>query len=552
MAGLAGTARRRQNRPHLMSTPAAESLPLTAPRPAVLRDFSDRISPMLVKELRQGLKSPLFIWGLIAMQVVLAIMAIVAMEDGLDRDADYTFWWCVTGMVCLLLPARAANALRDEMGGNTMDTLVLTRLSAWRITLGKWAATGALQVLGIITVLPYLIMRYFAGSVNLPMELAWLGIFLLFGLLVSAVLLGLSWLSYFLLRALVMLGVLGSAFGFCGSAIFGLVRTGGYGLSAIHGELGTSGVILVLLSVVWTAYFFLDLGASQIAPLAENRASRRRLVALLFFAVTVACTLLMPSREPAMVLTMMICSGLWLVALQAICEKPGDFTPVLLPFVKRGLPGRLAGRLLYPGWHSGVLFALFLAMACAALVLWHVFGYASRYRSYSSFDFNYIVGTMAAVVSGMVGALVLPLVLWKLFRRMDQWNFWRWLTVAVCAFFLHVTIAILSSKGASSAGYLHLALPTGGLIAPELAGHLAREQEAYAWSNSGDFDAYLRRRNELALDLAGISLLSVALWTVTALVMARRQFRYTRRCEQELAAALHAPKPDDSLRSETA
>jgi hypothetical protein len=58
--------------------------------------------------------------------------------------------------VCLLLPLRLSAALREEMGGNTMDTLVLTRLSGWRIVLGKWVATAALQVLMALTVLPYL------------------------------------------------------------------------------------------------------------------------------------------------------------------------------------------------------------------------------------------------------------------------------------------------------------------------------------------------------------------------------------------------------------
>jgi ABC-type transport system involved in multi-copper enzyme maturation permease subunit len=528
-----------------MSTPAADSLPLPAPRATALRDFSDRISPMLVKELRQGLKSPLFTWGLIAMQIVLGIMAVVTLEDGMDRDSDYTFWWAVAGMVCLLLPARAANALRDELGGNTMDTLVLTRLSAWRITLGKWAATGALQVLGVITVLPYLIMRYFAGSVNLPMELTWLGIFLLFGLLVSAVLLGLSWLRYFLLRALIMLGVLGGALGFCSGMISGIVRRGSYALPVIYAELGTSGISLILTLVVWAAYFFLDLGASQIAPIAENRASSRRLAGVALLLITAVCTAFMPQPEEGMVMAAVVSCALWLVALQAVCEKPGDFTPVLLPFVKRGLAGRLAGRFLYPGWHSGVMFAVLLGLSCLGLMGWHFYHRMMSYPGYGSgigYEPDYIAAMLAAVSTGMIGALVLPLVIWNLLRRMPQWNFWRWLTVALCAFFFHVAVAVVSDKTGPSAATLHLLLSSGGLMVPEVASEVARREQGYPWSNSGDYESYQRARREATVNLSGISLISLSLWIVTALVMARRQFRTTRRCEEELAAALREMK----------
>ena len=45
--------------------------PAMNPAPGALTDFSDRIPPVMVKELRQGLRSPMFIRPFIAMHLLL-------------------------------------------------------------------------------------------------------------------------------------------------------------------------------------------------------------------------------------------------------------------------------------------------------------------------------------------------------------------------------------------------------------------------------------------------------------------------------------------------
>lgn len=535
-----------------MSATVAAPVPLPVPR-AALRDFSDRLSPMLVKELRQGLKSPVFIWGLIAMQIVLAVMAINAMEDGIDRDANMTFWWAVAGTVCVLLPMRVANALRDEMGGNTMDTLVMTRLSAWRITMGKWVATGALQTLVAMTSLPYLIMRYFAGSVDLPMELAWLGIYLLFGLLVSGVMLGLSWFRYFLVRAIIMLGILFGAIGFCAGTISVISRGYTYGLEEFYREMGWPGITFFLCAVVWVTFFFLDLGAAQIAPLSENRATRRRLAALAMLTVGTVCIFTSgTSRYTGTVFAGMLCFGMACAAAQALCEKPGDYAPVLRPFVKRGAAGRLAGRLLYPGWHTGIFFTLFLGLACGALFIYSIIQRFSFYRAAygSSYSANYseMLVTVTSVIGGCLGALLLPLIYWRMFRKMEQWDFWRWLTIAIIALGVHLAIMLTAAKTSASVAMAHCVLPSGGLTVPASAQMQAREEMRGIEQNRGprisafdsSYEAQRLRGVELTLTYATVAGICLAGWIGVAIFMALRQHRHTRRAENELAAALKA------------
>ena len=119
-------------------------LPVAVPQ---IPDFSERLSPMLVKELRQGMRSPVFVWGLIVMNVFLSVNVWLTMVEPEESGLHRAFFGAFCALVCGLLPLRAAGALHDELKGNTIDTLIMTRLTGWRITLGKWVAIVAQQLL---------------------------------------------------------------------------------------------------------------------------------------------------------------------------------------------------------------------------------------------------------------------------------------------------------------------------------------------------------------------------------------------------------------------
>jgi hypothetical protein len=520
----------------------APAIPAVTPAPGErtgLRDFSDRLSPMLVKELRQGLKSPIFAWGLIAMQAALAIMALVATEEGNSQDVNAAFWWSVTGVVCVLLPMRVANALRDEVSSNTMDTLLLTRLSAWRITLGKWLATGALQVLIAITVLPYLVMRYFAGGVNLPMEAAWLAVFLFFGLVTTAVMLGLSWFRFFLVRAVIMLAVVSGAIGFCAGIIEEISSANRYGLDEMYRVLGWAGISWPLVLLVWAAFFFLDVGASQIAPRSENRSTRRRLVALATFILAGAATFHLPVRGGSMALSVALAALMLIPCVQSLCERPANYPPVLQPFVRHGRAGRLAGRLLYPGWPAGLFFSILLITAGLALVLVHLSRLRPFRRGLGS-DHNEIMITFAAT-AGIAGVAIMPLVVRHLIRWSAQLNARRWALIVGAAAAFHLLVMLTASQTSWSVAVANHLLPSGGLLGPISAEIQAREEfdEAYPdleyrglqWHEREARTSELHTRNTL------LALVSLASWMTGVVVLALRELRTTRRAEEELIAA---------------
>jgi hypothetical protein len=308
------------------------------------------------------------------------------------------------------------------MGGNTMDTLVLTRLSGWRIVLGKWVATAALQVLMALTVLPYLILRYFAGGIDVVQEIAWLGLFLLLGVTASAVLLGLSFLKYFLLRAAVLLAVLLPTFGMCTVSVFEIARQR-YGIESLHDDIGTAGIWYCVVLLVWAIFFFLDLGASQLAPDSENRATPRRLAAMVMVpAATVLAGYSKENdiREAGGVVAL---GAALLTVVQAMSEQPAHLRPLVLPFAGRGFFGRLAGRVLLPGWHTGLIYATLWILAAVGVMAVYVAYNGGR----NPVSVRIEVLMMATVCCGALGFFVFPIGLAGIFRKVAAWNFWRWL-----------------------------------------------------------------------------------------------------------------------------
>jgi hypothetical protein len=113
----------------------------------------------------------------------------------------------------------------------------------------------------------------------------------------------------------------------------------------------------LLVLAVYLGYFALEIATSFIAPAAENRSTRKRLIGLLvavFGFVAVQFHDLTSAVIAAGVVGMLVTFD----AFSENTEFPGSVTR---PFLRRGAFGRLLGRFLYPGWATASLF--FLAFA---------------------------------------------------------------------------------------------------------------------------------------------------------------------------------------------
>lgn len=502
----------------LPTTAAAVAAPAGAV--ANLRDFSDRLSPMLVKELRQGLRSPLFLWAFIAMHLALTIMALTTLssESG-GRGPSSFFWWTVVLVIIFALPLRGFNALLDEARLNTLDTLVLTRLTAWRIVFGKWCAIAAQCLLVAVTVLPYLILRYFGGGMNLGQECLWLGVYLVAGLTFAAILVGFSWMRFFLLRGLIALGGASLLFSFCGMSIstFLVGRRHSY-----LPDIPWQGFLIYFGAATLLIYYMIETGAAQIAPLSENRSTLRRVVSLVL-AVGIFPVVFTDFWPGAMIILAGITG---FAGLEALTELPRHFSVIKRPFVRLGALGKLAGRWLYPGWHSGLIFFLTLAVLGTGGMFISFYREAGYSRSAGPWYESHDAREMFLVVSTTVGTALYAFLLLRCFFKKSQHPFPVFLGILAATGLIHALLAGLSD--AMDAPAMNLLAFFSPVALP-----------CFLEASSGSWNRGLN-------SVLAYSILQTCIYLAVSLIIALLEFRRTARCEQEAEQLLREEKADQS------
>ena len=403
-----------------------------------LTDFPDLIPPMLVKELRQGMRAKTFISSFLALQVFLAVMLFSAGAASTSDHAGtvisgiiFTFFAIA---VLIVQPLRGTGALSTEVKGNTLDMMALTRLSAWRIVAGKWVAIVSQSALMLTTIIPYLILRYFFGGMNLVAELVFLALLFLTSMSLTAVTVGLSGCHSVIVRSLMpILGLPILIFSSLISSIGG--NSDIMELCALDTTGSRIGIALYVACIAWIGGSMLSLGASLIAPAAENHSLLRRLAALILLAFLIIATLAYTS-EPG--LRALLASIIAIPAiLLALTESAPLVQAVCKPFAKLGAPGRLIGWLFYPTWASGILFSILIGpLALAAILL---------LPGASSWDADEIV-----VILALFGGLYFPAV-WQVFLfRGEGQRVAHYLLLLVGSLILLGVLALLSNAMNSS------------------------------------------------------------------------------------------------------
>ncbi|MEZ5387297.1 MAG: hypothetical protein R3F13_17445 [Prosthecobacter sp.] len=318
-----------------------------------LTDFPDHLSPMVVKELRQGLRTRMFGLVMVLLHVLLVLFTLVGGGSGNAEIANTWFDGITTLTLCVILPLRGFSAVADELKAGTLDMLTLTSLSAGRIIFGKWASIAAQSLLLAFSILPYVVARYVFGGLDLFGEVAMLFCKWLGGVVFAALVIALSTQRQFWLRALII-GV-PLLFGGCGMFSYFVMRglAGAAGLSSPWSVLsgGSSSLVLAFGVAAWLIFYFLSLAATRVAPAASMLAVVKRSVNLVVF-----CLLLVILTNYSGTMVEACSPLLWLIMLDALTEHANEVPSVYAAFYRRSLPGRVALCLLAPGWMTGFLF----------------------------------------------------------------------------------------------------------------------------------------------------------------------------------------------------
>jgi ABC-type transport system involved in multi-copper enzyme maturation permease subunit len=141
---------------------------LTPPRAS--RDFPDWLPPLVVRELRAGLRGHFFTGALLLFHVCMITGAVYSAASSNRETTGVFFWLPAEILLCICTPIMAGNSLRREIKQRGMELLLLGGLTPWQIVCGKWQA-AMLQVLLIaVSLLPYLLFRYFIGGVEITQD----------------------------------------------------------------------------------------------------------------------------------------------------------------------------------------------------------------------------------------------------------------------------------------------------------------------------------------------------------------------------------------------
>ncbi len=345
------------------------SAPVPAPKPAARLDFPSWLPPMLVKELRQGLRTRGFVGAFIVFQSIMAIMMIFVVSDASasanaaarannGARIESIFWAIMAVQLLIVTPARALGSLQMEIESRTLDLLVLTRLNAWRIVAGKWTSLLAQSVLLLIAMLPYGIVRYFGGSVDLVRDAG-----ACCSLLVGCAVLTAAGLWASGMPKIVRV-VLPIALVVMFSNVTGFMRAGLFAGVGGPSLGGTQVLLFFYFNALVVTVFFMVAAVRRIAPPAESHVLLAR-AAPLAILLPVPLSALFGSRDAA--IGQLIFGGLFLGLVCAI-ELSNVGRPMVAhwrPWRDRGPFFRVVGRLFLPGWQS----ALWYVLVVAALVI---------------------------------------------------------------------------------------------------------------------------------------------------------------------------------------
>lgn len=394
-----------------MSTQTETKVPAASATP----DYPSYLPPMLVKELRQLLRTRGFIAVLLGIHVLMifVLLLLVIMEQ-LDSNSGYgitngLFWSLMSLVLLIITPLRGGNSLNQEFQTKSIDLLLLTRLSANRIVLGKWGSLMATGSLFALSLLPYGMLRYFFG----PGDMLGDACQLLAMATLSATLTAISvWGSSLarVSRILVPIIVV-VTLQIVASRNLGRVASGAF--AGTTGPFGFSFAETLMLSacMVFVLLFALLQASRKLRPLAENDAPVARALPLIAFG---AGLLLWAFAKDHGVYRFAFVFSLFVCAIE-LSQARKLLAVHWKPWAGRNVFQGLAGWCALPGFPSAAFFAAVLLGLFALAGLWPALRILGSSSSFAANAWLMALAWQGLVFPGaLMGCLTVPQRNWNM------------------------------------------------------------------------------------------------------------------------------------------
>jgi hypothetical protein len=354
-----------------------------------LEDRSDRLSPLVVKEIRQVVRGREFSLSFGASLVAGLIVAFLGATDVLAGGTAGR-WTFVALMACLaflglaVVPLGAFNALRRERVEQTFDLITLTALSSRRIVIGKLMTQAVRLTTLFAAMAPFVAMSFLLGGIDFVTIAVSLVVLFMASVWVCALCVFLSALARTrALSAVIFAGVgIGLLFaaGIFGSAFRAVSMGVFFGVGG--GGPSTSDVLWILagLSTVWlvTLVNLLLLAVNRLSLPTEDSVTLLRLGFLAQLLLLVGWALSFVFQPPNVregvgnVLSVLGGIHLAVLAVFAVTERPAIPRRALLRMQSASFSGWLAN-VFGPGGGRGPLTVfLQLLILAGALTLFPI------------------------------------------------------------------------------------------------------------------------------------------------------------------------------------
>lgn len=245
--------------------------------PAFVDDLSDRLNPILVRDVRQGLRTRVFTASFALMLVVCVFVALAAWagRPGFTRGRHtfLAFYFGLSSALLFLLPLGTFRSVQADRRDERWSTLALTTLQARQFVRGKVFGALVQGMLYASAAAPFLLFSYFLEGVSLVSVALVLALTL--GAHVALVVLSTAWATFGrsgLARTftLASLGVLLGGIVLSSMPIAEELLRTNWGSFDSNDLLGMAA--LALFAVTLTVALF-ELAASRLAPSNLNTAA---------------------------------------------------------------------------------------------------------------------------------------------------------------------------------------------------------------------------------------------------------------------------------------